>query len=241
MSKMKSKILVAFDFDNTIIDDNSDLYIKKLAPDGVIPPEIMSQYSSKGWTIFMGTIFAYLHENGRTQNDIEQCLKEIKFTNGMKDLLHYLQDDMFEVVIISDANSHFIKCIMEAAHLDHVIKETFTNPAHFNENGCLLIEYYHTQDWCDRSTVNLCKGHILDSYIEKRAKESIQFKTVAYVGDGTNDLCPSLRLRAQDVVYPRIGFSLYKKINSLDPDTALLAKVSPWETGFDILESLKCF
>jgi hypothetical protein len=44
-----------------------------------------------------------------------------------------------------------------------------------DENGCLKIDYYHTQDWCDLSTVNLCKGHILQGYIQKRKQEGNQF------------------------------------------------------------------
>ena len=41
---MCEKILVAFDFDHTLIDDNSDLYVRKLAPGGKLPQYIKDQY-----------------------------------------------------------------------------------------------------------------------------------------------------------------------------------------------------
>lgn len=53
----KEKVLLAFDFDHTIIGDNSDTYIAKLAPGGKIPKEIKDLYSERGWTHFMGQVF----------------------------------------------------------------------------------------------------------------------------------------------------------------------------------------
>ena len=41
---MAEKILVAFDFDHTLIDENSDVYVRKLAPDGKIPQHIKDKY-----------------------------------------------------------------------------------------------------------------------------------------------------------------------------------------------------
>lgn len=42
---MCNKILVAVDFDHTLIDANSDTYIVKLAPGKRIPEEIRNRYS----------------------------------------------------------------------------------------------------------------------------------------------------------------------------------------------------
>ena len=234
---MSEKMLVAFDFDHTIIDDNSDLYVRKLAPNGKIPDHIKALYSDDGWTDYMGSIFQYLHENGTTPEDILQCMTEIKFTEGMKDLLRYLNRDNFHVIIISDSNSVFISHIMQKAGLNGVIDETYTNPAQFSDSGCLKLDYYHLQDWCSLSTKNLCKGHILEDHIRRQASQGVHYKTVAYVGDGSNDLCPGLKLRAEDLLFPRIGFSLCKKLKGHSRE--LKAQVLPWKTGGEILDVLK--
>ena len=57
-------ILVSLDFDHTLIDENSDLWVKKLAPNGELPKDIEAQYKSTGWTEYMGAIFEYLHSIG---------------------------------------------------------------------------------------------------------------------------------------------------------------------------------
>ena len=53
----QDKILMVFDFDHSLIDENSDLYVIKLAPDGKLPEEIKNLYSSDGWTNYMREIF----------------------------------------------------------------------------------------------------------------------------------------------------------------------------------------
>ena len=57
--------LLVFDFDHTITDLNTDVEVQKLAPGGEIPAssEMRGLYSDKGWTEFMGAVFALLHEN----------------------------------------------------------------------------------------------------------------------------------------------------------------------------------
>ena len=47
------KILLAFDFDHTIIDENTDTLIWNLAPDKHLPSEIKDQYQPAKWTRFM--------------------------------------------------------------------------------------------------------------------------------------------------------------------------------------------
>ena len=91
-------------------------------------------------------------------------------------------------------------------------RKVFTNPARFDENGRLCIEYYHEQNECQLSAKNLCKGHVLEDYIQQRINENNNdnhyYNRLHYVGDGSNDLCPSLRLSSNDFVYPRSGYKL---------------------------------
>lgn len=73
------KILFVFDFDHTVIDDNSDLYCKRLAPGGKIPQEIEETYSDLGWTQYMGLIFDYLHKHGVTENSTENAWMKFRW------------------------------------------------------------------------------------------------------------------------------------------------------------------
>ncbi|KAI0240725.1 Pyridoxal phosphate phosphatase PHOSPHO2 [Lamellibrachia satsuma] len=231
------KFLIAFDFDDTIIAANSDLYVCKLAPEGKIPKRIKDLYSKHGWTRYMAAIFTYLHENGTVPDDIIRCMKEIEFINGMKGLFHFLVDNNFDVIIISDSNSVFIDCILSSAGVAPLIQKVYTNPAAFDESGQLQLQCYHIQDWCDLSTVNLCKGHILKEHVEKQRENGVEYDVVCYVGDGTNDVCPCLKLRSHDIAFPRMG---YKLMNELDMRSGeVIAKVIPWQSGSDIMAALQ--
>jgi len=127
-----------------------------------------------------------------------------------------------------------IEHILETAGLTAVFSKIYTNPASFDNSGCLQLSPYHHQDWCNLSQANMCKGHILDEHCRVA---SVKYDVVAYVGDGANDFCPALRLRETDIVFPRRGYSLEKHI--AEGRDKVAASVRPWDTGFDIMNALK--
>ena len=239
-SSCTEKYLLAFDFDHTLIDDNSDISITSLAPNKKIPDHLKAMYRNDGWTQYMGEIFKFLHKEGIRRKDYFECLNNIKFTDGIKDLLEKLDRNKTEFIIISDANQVFIEEMLKTAGLRDYFKSVYTNPAHFNDNGCLEIEMFHYQTYCPLSTKNLCKGKILHDHVEARRKEGTEFQIIAYVGDGTNDFCPSLRLKSFDCVFPRVGFKLVDYIEKmkLEKDLTIKANIYPWKTGADILNQL---
>jgi len=238
------KILVALDFDHTIIDDNSDTHIATLCPEGDVPKDIQDMFRVKGWTPYMGAIFEHLHKSGVNEVQMKESLCALPFTEGMMELLTYLDKSKFDVIIISDSNSKFIDYILRDANLNHIVQEVYTNPAYFDDTGCLRINFYHTQDWCDLSTENLCKGSVLEDHVKKQ-EASIQYDHVIYIGDGINDLCPALKLSDKDYICPRKGYSLWKKMKKmghLDGEVSELemrAKILEWASATDILQLVK--
>ncbi|XP_060066943.1 pyridoxal phosphate phosphatase PHOSPHO2-like [Ylistrum balloti] len=245
ISKMTGRLLLAFDFDHTMIEENSDLWVKRLAPGGVLPQEIEDKYSDDGWTHYMGTIFEYLYNIGARQHDIQKCLTEIPLTSGFKQLLDYAHKQGHDCIIISDSNSFFIRYILECYNLENIISKVYTNPAEFDKEGCLKIDLYHHQDWCNLSTVNLCKGHILTEHIREQAVLGHTYSRVVYVGDGSNDLCPALTLSDKDYICPRVNLRLWKKVNAILAGDekfkkySLKARVLEWESGTEILKMIK--
>ena len=188
----------------------------------------------------MGEIFNSLHYHNVKPDQILECMTEISFSPGMADLLNTLDQTKAEAIIISDANSVFIDHILHVHGLKDKINKVFTNPAKFNDEGCLKIEMYHVQDSCSLSTVNLCKGQILETYIEERKRQNVHFSNVVFIGDGQNDFCPSMRLSPKDFVFPREGYSLVKYIEKMKDQQGLHIKASihTWSSGLDILKVL---
>ncbi|XP_076348688.1 pyridoxal phosphate phosphatase PHOSPHO2-like isoform X3 [Tachypleus tridentatus] len=237
VSSMEGKELVALDFDHTIIDANSDTYIAKLAPGGMIPEEIEALHKPDGWTKYMQQVFLFLYQNEVQPQNVLDCLSEISFTPGMRELLLLLSSsNRFEIIIISDSNSMFIDHILKVGQVAHTVSEVFTNPAYFDQSGRLHVKEFHVQDRCTLSSKNLCKGEILQLYIKKRSSEGIQFCRTAFIGDGNHDFCPCLQLSVNDLIFPRIGFSLCRKL-SRNPEM-IKAKIYPWASGFDIKDVL---
>ena len=185
----------------------------------------------------MSAIFTYLHENGTVPNDMLRCMREIDFINGMKSLFHFLNDNNFDIIIISDSNSVFIDCILTSAGVAPLVQKVYTNPAKFDEKGQLHLDCYHLQDWCNLSTVNLCKGHILKTHVEEQRKIGVEYDVVCYVGDGSNDVCPCLKLSSRDIAFPRVGYKLMSELDRRHEEVN--AKVIPWQSGSDIMEALR--
>ncbi|XP_059485496.1 probable phosphatase phospho2 [Neocloeon triangulifer] len=236
---MMRRLLMAFDFDHTIINDNSDIVVRNMLG-SPIPEEVAKLYRTDGWTAYMQSIFKLLNTDGFSPLQLQSAIKQIPYTPGMDALLEGLhQRGDAEVIIISDSNSVFIRDWLEHASVDHIVNKTFTNPAHFDDEGLLNIKMYHEQDWCTLSTKNLCKGHILQSYVNERAKEGVKFDCIGYVGDGNNDLCPCLKLSQVDLAFPRKDYSLAKMISKEDFQHKIEAGVHIWESGHEILEVIR--
>lgn len=236
----KIRKLIALDFDHTIINANSDTEVYKLAPGGVIPEELKKLYKTSGWTHYMGEVFKLLHKNNTTKDDLLKCMKSIPLTQGMEELFTGVNLESTDFIIISDSNTIFIKWILEHYNLLQYFDKIYSNYAEFDSDNCLKLQKYHEQNWCSLSTDNLCKGHILTKYVLARKDEGISYSHIAYVGDGQNDFCPSLRLQDQDFVFPRNGYNLIKTIPQMEieKNLKLKAQVCPWNTGNDILKKL---
>ncbi|XP_066598508.1 pyridoxal phosphate phosphatase PHOSPHO2-like [Prorops nasuta] len=238
-SKMHKSFLIAFDFDHTIINDNVDIIARNLLPQEKLTKSVQDLYHADGWTSYMEKIFELLFVNGISIQEIKTAISNISPVSDLDTLLNGIYLQGYEAIIISDANSVFIDHWLKSKNLDHVFTKIFTNPAEITAEGLLKISRYHTQDWCKYSTVNLCKGHILENYIKKRNEKGKYFDHIAYVGDGKNDLCPILRLSEKDFAFPRINYELMKLLNKPKNDMLpIKAQTIPWNTGKDILKAL---
>ncbi|XP_035692214.1 pyridoxal phosphate phosphatase PHOSPHO2-like [Branchiostoma floridae] len=117
MAQEKKEVLVVFDFDNTIIDEDGDTWVTKLAPAGQAPHWLQQTYRNGYWTQYMENIFRYLHDSGTTPDDILDSLKKIPFTKNMRNVLKFIASNSakFDCIVISDSNTVFIETILKAA------------------------------------------------------------------------------------------------------------------------------
>ncbi|XP_066260154.1 pyridoxal phosphate phosphatase PHOSPHO2-like [Euwallacea similis] len=241
------KNLAVFDFDHTVIDDNSDTAVMTLIDKSKFSPELQKLRKAEGWTAFMQGVFQVLHENGITKVEISELVRKIPEVRGMKSLISKLYEDLsYDVIIISDSNTYFIDLWLRANNLSSKVLKVFSNPAEFDESGLLKIEMYHLQESCKLSTKNMCKGMIMEDFIKEQSRKGIVYNSVAYVGDGYNDLCPILRLNSKGLACCREKYKCVDMVRRVkngncidDKDQTIYfinAELCAWESGDDILE-----
>lgn len=219
---------VIFDFDWTIVDENSDVFIfKKLAPDLV---EILLK-SNVQWTDQMDQFVGLLHDRNVTEDDIEQCFNDIPLAPEMIEAFQLIATHSSPMEIVSDANSVFIDFILGHYRLRELFWRVTTNPAFFDESGRLhIVRFIKETDaphGCKSCSANMCKGALVTAGSEQEC--------VIYVGDGENDFCAILRLGPGDHVFARRGFKLARKLAQPENQTQVRAEVHLWETYADLL------
>lgn len=243
--------LVVFDFDETLVDCNSDTWIHQLAPDKRIPEDLEYRHG-QDYFKHVQSVLAYLHTNGVTQQKYYDCLATMPAVPGMiESLITTLgkQPEKYDMIILSDSNSFFIDSYLKAKSLANYFPTVLTNPAKFSDDGHLMISEFHVQDYCQLSSRNLCKGEALKNYIGKRMLDhNTVYSCINYVGDGENDLCPSTKLSNRDRVFPREGYSLDRlcaklkynievcSVEDVKKLPELKASVIPWNSGEDIVD-----
>ena len=97
----------------------------------------------------------------------------------------------------SDANSYYICQLLSLYGLAGAFSETYTNPAHWDEQtGALRVSPYHaTSHGCARCPRNLCKGQVVGHLLARQVADSAP-QRIVYIGDGRGDFCPTSRLLA---------------------------------------------
>ncbi|KAF9999806.1 putative phosphatase phospho1, partial [Entomortierella chlamydospora] len=130
--------------------------------------------------------------------------------------------------------------------LDHLFTKIITNPAHFDDQGRLHVARYHGLDkephGCSLPChPNLCKGRELQMLIDSQAWDQ-----VIYMGDSTNDFCPSTRLLSSssllddgrgNIILARANLLLEKEIK--EHPEMIKAKVIYWESPTDVLSIIQ--
>ena len=180
---------VIFDFDWTMIDANTDLFIyEQLNPD--LLRQITERASEIQWTELMQSSIESLLQTRRI-TEVEQCLVKCPFAPEMISILRQLNNSATisttataeplslgendnsgddwgenEVSIVSDANRFFIDTILRHHGAHDLVHGVYTNAAmvHTESNSVRLTQFCtHIQlpHQCSTCPVNMCKGEIV--------------------------------------------------------------------------------
>uniref|UniRef100_A0A1I8MR08 Haloacid dehalogenase-like hydrolase n=1 Tax=Musca domestica TaxID=7370 RepID=A0A1I8MR08_MUSDO len=240
-TKVIKRYLGAFDFDYTVVAQNTDTVVRDILPPNKLTKDLQEIAEAKGWTEHMAEIFRRLHEVNIKPEKILQTIQTIPEVPGFVRMLKRLKTKYdCDLIIISDSNSIFIEEWLKYHGLSDSFTKVFTNPARFESNGLLTIQPYHHQTECRLSSANLCKGKVLEHFlIEQDLRYNLTYEHVIYVGDGNNDICPVTKLRPRDIACPREGFSMDKTLTKNPLKLKVRSEIIRWKTGFDLLDKLE--
>lgn len=232
------KNLFVFDFDETIIQHNSDTYFYKILPGSDLPQTVKQTLKPGHWLDFMRNVCDHLEKTQISPMKIKETLEEVPLTNGFKELLEFLHSNKntFDSIIISNANTLFVDWILEKHGLKRVFNKVFTNPASIVGQKIQILNYHsHNCLICSNTSVNLCKKTVLLEYLKGK-----EYGRICYAGDGFNDFCPTTILKKNDLVFPRKDFPLSQAILKREnQNSSDQAKIVFWTNGLDILKEIK--
>ncbi|CAK9310637.1 unnamed protein product [Citrullus colocynthis] len=227
-------IVVVFDFDKTIIDLDSDNWVvDELGAtdlfDTLLP--IMP------WNSLMDRMMTELHSQGKTIDHIAEVLKRVPVhvVPAIR-AAHALGCDLR---IVSDANTFFIDTILDHLGIRECFSEINTNPCLVDEEGRLrnfaIHNFYKSSDGCNLCPPNMCKGIIMERIQASLISEGKKKKFV-YLGDGSGDYCPSLKLGEGDFVMPRKNLPLWDLIRQNPLVTK--SEIQEWSDGEELARML---
>jgi 2,3-diketo-5-methylthio-1-phosphopentane phosphatase len=234
--KMKAnKNLVIFDLDQTILAENSDTCILKLLSDESLKELEGLNYGN--WAKHMQHVYNIMKKENVEVWQVKEIVESIKFNDGFAELFDLLKSNMdsFDCIIVSGANTLFLKWILDKHDLHDVFPVYYSNIAQPDEECVIKINQHHEHD-CEACDKSQCKRLILDCHLKSCGNV---YANMFYLGDGSNDYCPSLLFSEKDYLFPRHGFPLHNKLYERNYIEKLKCKVHSWNDAYSIIDILK--
>uniref|UniRef100_A0A5F8HIA0 Phosphoethanolamine/phosphocholine phosphatase n=2 Tax=Monodelphis domestica TaxID=13616 RepID=A0A5F8HIA0_MONDO len=231
------RFLLVFDFDETIVNENSDDSLLRAAPGQKLPDSLRATYREGFYNEYMQRVFKYLGDEGVKPQDVREVYEDIPLTPGMTDLFQFLnkQSSCFEIILISDANTFGVESSLRATGYRGLFRSIISNPSGPDGHGILVLSPFHSHN-CPRCPSNMCKHKVLSEYLRERARDGVHFEHLFYVGDGANDFCPMGLLSGGDVAFPRRGFPMHRLIQEAlkaEPPK-FRGSMVPWESATEV-------
>ncbi|KAI5123066.1 hypothetical protein M0805_000500 [Coniferiporia weirii] len=236
MAQSVKRQLVVFDFDWSLADQDTDRWIFEiLAPH--LRRKMKTLKSVVQWTDLVAQSLREVHAEGKTREDIENALRIMPFHPAMIRAIKKLKartDVDTTFFILSNSNSVFISTILQAKEITDIFDLVVTNPAEWDPSGLLKLRRRVDPDGPQHSCIvgcspNMCKGDELDTFLKDRAS----YDRVVYVGDGSNDFCPVIRLREQDTILCRTHRGLQRRI---DQEGGVRCNIKYWGGAWEVEE-----
>ena len=233
------KILLIFDFDETIIDQDSMYEQAKMTLSEEDYKKIIEIDEFDYYEAF-NYFFKKEKDIGLTLQDINSNLEKISLSPKIQELFDYIRQNKskYDLLLLSGDIDYVIKYILQYHNFLNLFSYMICNKAEIQDNNSERIIYVPRNQFpheCNLCIESQCKGLELEKFLKDKKYEKIIF-----VCDGGNDYCPAKKLMKKgDIVFPREGHKFLKRIKNENLENDLKCQIIPWKTGEDIINKLK--
>ena len=241
MKEKAKKTLLIFDFDKTILNDDSfgHIILNTLTKEEL---QIIYNNRNENWVDGYNYALKQLKSHGITKEKFNEMLNQISLTQGMSELFNYIKDkkENYDSIILSSNYEYVIKYILNKNNIIDIFLDIITNPsreANQDEKEQFIYVLKKQEHNCKICNPCSCKKNEFKEFCNTHDMNN--YDKVIFICDGFNDFCLAVDLGENDITLMRKNFALYKKIKSKNFENNLKCKVQAWESGNDIINYLE--
>ena len=241
MKEKAKKTLLIFDFDKTILNDDSfgHIILNTLTKEEL---QIIFNNRNENWVDGYNYALKQLKSHGITKEKFNEMLNQISLTQGMSDLFNYIKEkkENYDSIILSSNYEYVIKYILNKNNIIDIFLDIITNPsreANQDEKEQFIYVLKKREHNCKICNPCSCKKNEFKEFCNTHDMNN--YDKVIFICDGFNDFCLAVDLGENDITLMRKNFALYKKIKSKNFENNLKCKVQAWESGNDIINYLE--
>ena len=243
MSENQKKILLLFDFDNTISNETSTYILRR---EFLTPEEYeINRELHETQTDWIGAGNDYLKlfkKHGVTLEKINKVLDTVTLTDGMDNLFDYVRKNKskFDCALLTSTFEYVINYLLKKFNIYDLFTEIYCVKSKIGKPEDDQVIYISERKKHDCNTCQpigcknfdykeFCGSHDMNAY----------YKTV-FICDGKNDFCLAKNLKKNDAIFARKDHDLETKILILDENRKQISgDLIIWTTGNDIVDYLK--
>ena len=240
LEKSKKNLLI-FDFDETIMDQDSEYEQAKMTLPKEEYKKIMKMDDEDYYDAF-NYFFKKMKDIGLTLKEIKSNLEKLKLAPKMGELFDYLRKNKskYEIIILSGDIDYTIKYVLKYHGFLDLFDDFICNKAIIQDEKSETLIYVPRDQFphsCDLCISSQCKALELQKFLEKKNKK---YEKIIFICDGGNDLCPSRKiLKNGDIVFPREDHYFCKRLKEENLINELSCDIYPWKNSDEIISKLK--
>ena len=232
------KILLIFDFDETIVDQDSIYEQAKMTLSDEDYKKIIKIDEFDYYDAF-NYFFKKEKEKGLNLENINKNLEKLSLSPKMPELFDYIRQNKskYDLLLLSGDIDYVIKYILKYHNFLDLFTHIICNKAEIQEGNSDKIIYVPRNQFphnCSLCIESQCKGLELEKFLKNK-----KYKKIFFVCDGGNDYCPAKKIMKNgDIVFPRYGHRFLERIKNGNLRNDLKCEITPWKTGEDIIQRL---